>query len=95
MVGDGQHQRTIGTIVSRSFGNIPALESIHELPGGVETFSHESGLLAHSDQGIFEEAGLVLRRRGGRHVAWVAGCSSSAISFGVVFDSAIGCFWID
>lgn len=68
-VVDGQHQRISGHIVTRSFGDIPALESIHELAGGVETFAHEGALLAHGNQGIFEEAGLVLRRRGGRHVA--------------------------
>lgn len=44
--------------------NEPAFESIHQLSWGVQTFAHEGSLLAHSDQGILEQAGLILRLRG-------------------------------
>lgn len=46
--------------------DVPALQSIHELAWSVEALSHEGGLLAHCDQGILEEACLVLRRNGSR-----------------------------
>lgn len=94
--GQHQHQRILGHAVTRSFGDIPALESIHELSGGVETFAHEGALLAHGDQGIFEEAGLILRRRGGRHVAsllLVALLRCVRVDvFGVVFDPTVVVF---
>lgn len=38
----------------------PALQGIHELPRGVQTFAHQGRLLAYRYQGIFEEAGLIL-----------------------------------
>lgn len=48
--------------------SLPALQSIHELSGSVDTFAHQRGLLAHRYQGILEQACLVLRRcRVGHH----------------------------
>jgi hypothetical protein len=47
--------------------NTPAFESIHQFAGGVKTLAHQDRLLAHGDEGILEETGLVLRRRGRRH----------------------------
>lgn len=42
--------------------NIPALESVHELAGRLQTFAHERRLLAHGNQRVFEQSRLVLRR---------------------------------
>jgi hypothetical protein len=47
--------------------NVPAFEGIHQLPRSVQAFAHQCRLLAHGDEGILEEPGLVLGRRGGRH----------------------------
>jgi hypothetical protein len=47
--------------------NTPAFERIHQLPWRIQTLAHQRCLLAHSDEGILEEPGLVLGGRGGRH----------------------------
>lgn len=57
-------------MLSRGRGfNEPAFEGIHELARGIQTLAHQDCLLAHGNQGILEEAGLILRLRGIGHVA--------------------------
>ncbi len=58
----------------------PALEGIHQLPWRVQAFAHQGGLLAHGDEGILEEAGLVLGRRGVGH----GGCLQCRLSVRVL-----------
>jgi len=56
--------------VKEGFGlNEPAFKGIHELARGIQTLAHQDRLLAHGNQGILEEPGLVLRLRGIGHVA--------------------------
>ncbi len=46
---------------------LPALQGIHKLPRRIQAFAHESSLLAHGEEGILEEAGLVFRLDRGSH----------------------------
>jgi hypothetical protein len=45
----------------------PALERIHQLAGRLEAPAHEQRLLAHHDERILEQAGLVFDGRRRRH----------------------------
>jgi hypothetical protein len=49
--------------------NTPAFQGVHQLPRRVQAFAHQGGLLAHGNEGVLEEARLVLGQRGGRHGA--------------------------
>lgn len=46
----------------------PALQRIHQFAWRVQAFPHQGRLLAHGDEGILEEARLILGYRGIRHV---------------------------
>ena len=48
---------------------LPALQSIHELAGGLQTFTHHMCLLPYHEQGILQESSLVLDGRGSSHCA--------------------------
>lgn len=68
---DGQEQCQWGSKGLGAGGwrrqDAPALEGVHELAGHVQALAHQAGLMAHSLEGIAEQADLVLGRGGGSH----------------------------